>query len=43
MSRVHRGERRRPDHRDVWSVNTEEVYLEEGEAVDALFDLELAG
>ncbi len=28
---------------DVWSVNTEEVYLEEGEAVDALFDVELVG
>ncbi len=26
---------------DVWSVNTDEVYLEEGEVVDALLDLEL--
>ena len=26
---------------DVWSVNTEEVYLEEGEAIDELLDLEL--
>ena len=26
---------------DVWSVNTEEVYLEEGEIVDELLDLEL--
>ena len=28
------------DH-DVWSVNAEEVYLEEGNAVDELLDLEL--
>jgi hypothetical protein len=26
---------------DVWSVNTEEVYLEEGELVDALLDVDL--
>jgi protoporphyrinogen oxidase len=26
---------------DVWSVNTEEAYLEEGEIVDALLDIEL--
>jgi protoporphyrinogen oxidase len=26
---------------DVWSVNAEEVYLEEGDAVDELLDLEL--
>jgi protoporphyrinogen oxidase len=26
---------------DVWSVNTEEVYLEEGEVVDELLDIEL--
>ena len=30
------------DH-DVWSVNTEEVYLEEGELVDALLDVDLVG
>ena len=28
---------------DVWSVNTEEVYLEEGEVVDQLLDVELVG
>jgi protoporphyrinogen oxidase len=28
---------------DVWSVNTEEVYLEEGEVVDALLGIELVG
>jgi protoporphyrinogen oxidase len=28
------------DH-DVWSVNTEDVYLEEGELVDELLNLEL--
>ena len=26
---------------DVWSVNTEADYLEEGDVVDALLDLEL--
>ena len=26
---------------DVWSVNAEEIYLEEGDAVDELLDLEL--
>ena len=26
---------------DVWSVNTEDVYLEEGEVVDELLDLDL--
>jgi protoporphyrinogen oxidase len=26
---------------DVWAVNTEEVYLEEGELVDALLDVDL--
>ena len=26
---------------DVWSVNTEEDYLEEGELVDALLDVDL--
>jgi protoporphyrinogen oxidase len=30
------------DH-DVWSVNTEEVYLEEGAVVDELLELELVG
>jgi protoporphyrinogen oxidase len=30
------------DH-DVWSVNAEEVYLEEGHVVDELLDLELVG
>jgi len=28
---------------DVWSVNVEDVYLEEGEVVDELLDLELVG
>ena len=28
---------------DVWSVNTEEEYLEEGETVDRLMDVELVG
>jgi protoporphyrinogen oxidase len=28
---------------DVWSVNTEEEYLEEGETVDGLMDVELVG
>jgi protoporphyrinogen oxidase len=28
---------------DVWSVNTEEKYLEEGETVDRLMDVELVG
>jgi hypothetical protein len=26
---------------DVWSVNAEEVYLEEGDAIDELLELEL--
>jgi hypothetical protein len=28
---------------DVWSVNTEAEYLEEGETVDGLMDVELVG
>ena len=28
---------------DVWSVNTEEEYLEEGETVERLVDVELVG
>jgi hypothetical protein len=28
---------------DVWSVNADEVYLEEGEVVDELLDLQLVG
>jgi protoporphyrinogen oxidase len=28
---------------DVWSVNAEEVYLEEGEFLDVLLDVELVG
>ena len=28
---------------DVWSVNTEEVYLEEGDVVDELLDVDLVG
>ena len=28
---------------DVWSVNTEQEYLEEGAAVDAALDVELIG
>ena len=30
------------DH-DVWSVNTEEVYLEEGQLIDVLLDVDLVG
>ena len=30
------------DH-DVWSVNTEAEYLEEGEAVDEMLDVDLVG
>jgi hypothetical protein len=28
---------------DVWSVNTEDAYLEEGEIGDEVFDVELVG
>jgi len=30
-------------HHDVWSVNAEEVYLEEGEFLDVLLDVDLVG